>query len=100
MGFKKVYTQTPWKVERRAESGDYIVTTDDRVQTHIAYIVPANGLGYETDDVLSLIGAASDLQAALAALVDKLRGWPMPGMRDEYEAAVRALILAEGGKRD
>lgn len=43
-----------------------------------------------------------DLLAATVALLNKLHGWPMPGLRDEYENAMLAVLkagaVAEGGQ--
>lgn len=52
------------------------------------------------EEKANLIAVAPLMYEALKGLVDKLRGWPMPGMREEYEAAVIALIRAETGASD
>jgi hypothetical protein len=43
-----------------------------------------------------LIAAAPELLEALVALTNKLHGWPMPGLKAEYDAAMAAIAKAEG----
>lgn len=100
----KSYASSPWKIIRRHNSvaDSRVIVTDDRVQTHIAYITPGDGLGHETETVLSTIAAASELLAALKAMVKRYgspEGWPLdPDVSSEEISARAAIAKAEGGK--
>ena len=58
---------------------------------------PALGTGPAAKDVRQ-----HNLLVSTVALLNKLHGWPMPGLRDEYENALLAALklgaAAEGGK--